>query len=174
MDINNGSLSFTATMDTSQLNDAINETIKRVQGLSSETAKGGENMAATFSKAVGDIKQAIADSNAAFNSHEQAIAKLKQEFTQLGQDAAKAFDNGDTVKGTAYEQRQRQIQGEIQVRRQLQKELPDNITVLQQEQKRINEEANAAQDSANKHLSLRGRIRELREEMAAYRMQFGD
>lgn len=174
MDINNGSLSFTATMDTSQLNDAINETIKRVQGLSSETAKGGENMAATFSKAVGDIKQAIADSNAAFNSHEQAIAKLKQEFTQLGQDAAKAFDNGDTVKGTAYEQRQRQIQGEIQVRRQLQKEIRDNITVLQQEQKRINEEANAAQDSANKHQSLRGRIRELREEMAAYSMQFGD
>ena len=46
--IDGGALSFKSVMDNDQMNEAIEETLRRVQGLSDATVAGGKKMDSAF------------------------------------------------------------------------------------------------------------------------------
>ena len=58
MSVNIGSLEFELIAKNGQINDALDETGKRIQGLSDISVKSGENMEESFKKAAADIEGA--------------------------------------------------------------------------------------------------------------------
>lgn len=161
--IDGGTLSFTSELDNSQIKQAIDETIARVQGLSDASVAGGAEMAQAFGKAASEIRTKISEVGAACEQHERAIADLESRYNELGQQAAKAFMNGRDAEAKAIQEQQRAIQGEIKVRESLLNELREQSDVLETEASRMEENAQAANDNANAHQSMRARIKELKE-----------
>ena len=98
-DVNGGGLSFKATLDNDQLTAAIEETVKRVQGLSDAVASGGDMVDSTFSemaesivlqqKVIKELEESYRTLNSQINAMEpgdaqnqliQQAAAVKQEL----------------------------------------------------------------------------------------------
>ena len=60
-DIDNGALSFKSELDNSQLDGAVEETLRRVQGLTDATVNGGKKMDEAFSLTAQSIRDKIGD-----------------------------------------------------------------------------------------------------------------
>ena len=58
-DIDNGALSFKSELDNSQLDSAIEETLRRVQGLTDATVAGGQRMDEAFDLTAQGIRDKI-------------------------------------------------------------------------------------------------------------------
>lgn len=164
-EIDGGALSFKSVMDNDQMNAAIDETLRRVQGLSDGTVVGGQKMDAAFGNTADGIRNAIGQIGAACEMHEQALQNLESEYQRLGQQAGAAFTNGRDEEYAQIKRQQEAIKGEIVVRQKLLKELRDQsneleVVALKQEENKQKTEANA-----NAQVSMRTRIKEVREEM---------
>lgn len=162
-EIDGGSLSFKSVMDNDQLNTAIEETLRRVQGFSDAVVGTGDDIDAMAK----NVRGAIGEIGAACEMHEQAIAQLEAEYNQLGAALDKAFMSGRDDDFRAIQDRRNALQGEIRVRQQLLKELRDQSDALEIEASKMEESARETEKAANKHVMLRTRIRDLKEEMAA-------
>lgn len=164
-EIDGGALSFKSVMDNDQINTAIEETLRRIQGLSDGTVAGGQKMDVAFDKTADGIRNAIGEIGAACELHEQSLQSLEAEYQKLGQKAGAAFINGRDEEYAQIKRQQEAIKGEIVVRQKLLKELRDQsnaleIAAAQQEEHKQKTEANA-----NAQVSMRTRIKEVREEM---------
>lgn len=111
---------------------------------------------------------------AACKMHEAALASLEDEYAKISAQMGSAFMAGNDNEYRALRKRAQAIKGEITTRKQLLKELRDQSNALEAEATKMEQAAAAANNTAQSHVSLRSRIRELREEMALYRKQFGD
>jgi hypothetical protein len=156
--IDGGGMSFTSELDNDQLNKAIDESLKRIQGLSDGTVAGGEAMDAAFSATADSVREALSEIGKAVGIHEQELNKLETDYQVLGEKAAAAFMAGRDEEYVAIGRQQEAVRGEIVVRKNLIKELNEQSNKL---------EDNAAklEENTNKQVSMRARIRELREEM---------
>ena len=162
-EIDGGSLSFKSVMDNNQLNTAIEETLRRVQGFSDAVVGTGDDID-TMAK---NVRGAIGEIGAACEMHEQAIAQLEAEYNSLGESLDKAFKSGRDDDFRAIQERRNALQGEIRVRQQLLTELREQSDALEVEATKLEESAREAEKAAQTHVSLRTRIRDLKEEMAA-------
>lgn len=161
-EIDGGSLSFKSVMDNNQLNTAIEETLRRVQGFSDAVVGTGDDID-TMAK---NVRGAIGEIGAACEMHEQAIAQLEAEYNSLGESLDKAFKSGRDDDFRAIQERRNALQGEIRVRQQLLTELREQSDALEVEATKLEESAREAENTATKHTMLRTRIRDLKEEMA--------
>ena len=248
-EISGGGMSFTSTMDNSQLDKAVEETLRRLQGLSEGAVAVGDAMDSTTAelveqiniqkKVIQDLESSYNDLNDKINSiepgtaqdvlieqanavkqelegerqgmveltnqlanlqsantiasssledvrstlstigaacemNENAIASLEDEYLSLSKAMDKAFGSGNDAEYRALKQKADAIKGEIKVRKQLLNELREQSNALEDAAGRIEQERQAVEQNANAHVSLRQRIKELKAEMADYRMQFGD
>lgn len=248
-DVNGGALSFTSVMDNNQMNAAIEETLRRVQGFSSAVVGSGDAMDKTTQEIVESIniqrqviqklENTVSELNAKINEvqpgatqdmlieqansaraeledekkgmvalitelnnlqranagaassaegiraslvqiadacaiHEDALAQLNSEYENVTKQMGAAFKAGNDNEYRALRQRAQVIQGEIAMRNSLLAELRKQSNALDEEATRLDKARQAAENTAQAHVSLRGRIRELREDMALYREQFGD
>ena len=248
-DVNGGALSFTSIMDNDQMNAAIEETLRRVQGFSDAVVGSGDTMDNTTQeivesiqiqkRVIEELEKTVADLNERINSvepgaaqdvlieqanaaraeldgekqgmvalinelnnlqranegaasasedirnglsqigaacemHENAIAALKKEYEQITQTMNGALKSGNDNEYRALRDRAQAIKGEIATRKSLLNELREQSNALEDEASRMEQARAAAENTAQAHVSLRSRIRELREEMALYREQFGD
>lgn len=248
-EISGGGMSFTSTMDNSQLDKAVEETLRRLQGLSEGAVAVGDAMDSTTAelveqiniqkKVIQDLESSYNDLNDKINSiepgtaqdvlieqanavkqelegerqgmveltnqlanlqsvnavasssledvrstlstigaacemNENAIASLEDEYLALNKAMGKAFGSGNDAEYNALKQKADAIKGEIKVRKQLLNELREQSNALEDAAGRIEQERQAVEQNANAHVSLRQRIKELKAEMADYRMQFGD
>lgn len=162
-EIDGGTLSFKSELDNDQLKQAIDETIARVQGLSDASVAGGEKMADAFGQAAQEIRKKIAEVGAACEQHEQAIANLEDEYTDLGKKASTAFMAGRDSEARAIQEQQKAVRGEIRVRQELLRELREQSNVLDENATKYEQNAKAAADNATAHQSMRARIKELKE-----------
>lgn len=162
-EIDGGTLSFKSELDNDQLKQAIDETIARVQGLSDASVAGGEKMADAFGQAAQEIRQKIAEVGAACEQHEQALANLEDEYTDLGKKASTAFMAGRDAEARAIQEQQKAVRGEIRVRQELLRELREQSNVLDENATKYEQNAQAAADNATAHQSMRARIKELKE-----------
>ena len=248
-DVNGGALSFTSVMDNGNMNAAIEETLRRVQGFSDAVVGSGDAMDKTTQeivesiniqkRVINELENTVAELNAKINSvepgaaqdalieqanavraeldgekqgmvalinelnnlqranagvaatqeeiraglgqigaacemHETALASLENEYAKISAQMNTALKSGNDNEYRALRERAQAVKGEITTRKQLLKELRDQSNALEAEATKMEQAAAAANNTAQAHVSLRSRIRELREEMALYREQFGD
>lgn len=121
-----------------------------------------------------EIRAGLGQIGAACEMHETALASLQNEYAKISAQMNTALKSGNDNEYRALRERALAIKGEITTRKQLLKELRDQSNALEAEATKMEQAAAAAQNTAQSHVSLRSRIRELREEMALYREQFGD
>lgn len=161
-DIDGGGLSFVSDMDNSQLESAIQETLRRVQGLSDGFVGVGD----TVDKTVADIGTMLGQIGAECEKQETAIWKLEEDFESLKQLASQEWEkNGFSAEYKALKDKQKAIQGEITVRKQLLNELRDQSDKLDSARDAMLAEQKAVNDNAKSQVSLRTRLRELKMEL---------
>lgn len=166
-EIDGGSLSFKSIMDNDQLNSAIDETLRRVQGFSDAVVGSGDVMDKTTQEMIVQVRSALGQIGDACVEHEQALDRLGQEYDRLGNEMERAFTSGRDDEFRALQEQRNAIQGEMTVRKQLLKELREQSNALEDEATKLEESARQAENTATKHTMLRTRIRDLKEEMAA-------
>lgn len=161
-DIDGGGLSFTSDMDNSQLEAAIQETLRRVQGLSDGMVGVGD----TVDKTVAEIGTMLGKIGEECEKQETAIWKLEDEFEALKQLSSKEWEkNGWSEEYKALKDKQKAIQGEIATRKQLLNELRNQSDELDSARDAMLTEQKAVNDNAKSQASLRTRLRELKMEM---------
>lgn len=162
-DIDGGGLSFVSDMDNSQLESAIQETLRRVQGLSDGMVGVGD----TVDKTVADISAMLGEIGAACEQQEMAIGQLEDEFDSLSKTIIEQenLGNSGTAEVRALQDRKKAVQGEIAVRKKLLAELRNNSNELENCRESLIAESQAAQSNEQAHTSLRQRLRELKMEM---------
>lgn len=240
-EINGGGMSFVSTMDNSQLNKAVEETLRRLQGLSDGAVAVGDAMDSTTAELVEqiniqkkviqdlessyadldekinsiepgtaqdiliqqaqavkeeldgerrgmaellnqlqqlqtvnasasgsleDIRSALSQVGAACEMNENAIARLEDEYNSLQKAMDTAFGSGSDAEYNAMKKKADAIKGEISVRKQLLKDLREQSDALEESAQKIETERKAVEESSNAHVSLRQKIRALKEEMA--------
>lgn len=168
--IKGGALEFDIIANNGQINTALDETKKRVQGFTDATVEGGEKMELAFTDAAATIDRAFSDIDAMAGVHTTALAKLEKEYAELGNAAAAAFMKG-TAKGDeeyrALTQRQAAVKKEIAARREVMQEIEATADALQKEEKQLQTQKDAVDKNAKSQVSLRTEIKLRREEMAA-------
>lgn len=164
--IGGGALSFKSVMENDQMNKAIEETLRRVQGLSDATVAGGKQMDKAFLQTADGIRQALGQIGAACEIHETELAKLEDQYEQLGREASAAFMAGRDEEARTIQERQSAIRGEITVHKQALEEVRNLSDELEKEAAKREEATRQVEENAKAHQSLRSRIKELKEEMA--------
>lgn len=248
-DVNGGALSFSSVLDNDQMNAAIEETLRRVQGFSNAVVGSGDVMDKTTQEIVESIniqkqviqnlENTIAELNAKINElqpgaaqdalieqanaaraeledekqgmvalitelnnlqranagaassaeeiramlaqvgaacemNENALASLETEYEKITTQMNGALKSGNDAEYRALRDKAQAIKGEMATRKSLLAELRNQSNALEAEASKLEQSRAAVENNAQAHVSLRGRIRELREEMALYREQFGD
>lgn len=164
-EIDGGSLHFTSTMDNDQINGAVDETLRRVQGLSDGTVSGGKRMDAAFDATAQSIRAALGQIGAACETHEIALQELESKYQELGQKAGAAFMAGRDEEARAIQEQQAAVKGEISVRQQLLSELHEQSNALEEAAAKQEENRQKTVENEQAQVSMRSRIRELKEEM---------
>lgn len=164
-EIDSGSLHFTSTMDNDQINGAVDETLRRVQGLSDGTVSGGKRMDAAFDATAQSIRAALGQIGAACETHETALQELEAKYQELGQKAGVAFMAGRDDEVRAIQEQQAAVKGEISVRQQLLDELHSQSNALEEAAAKQEENRVKTAENEQTQMSMRARIRELKEEM---------
>lgn len=161
-DIDGGGLFFTSDMDNAQLDAAIQETLRRVQGLSDGMVGVGD----TVDKTVAEIGTMLGQIGEECEKQETAIWKLEDEFEALKQLSSQEWEkNGWSAEYKALKEKQKAIQGEIATRKQLLNELRNQSDELDSARDAMLAEQKAVEDNAKSQTSLRARLRELKMEM---------
>lgn len=248
-DVNGGALSFSSVLDNDQMNAAIEETLRRVQGFSNAVVGSGDVMDKTTQEIVESIniqkqviqnlENTVAELNAKINElqpgaaqdalieqanaaraeledekqgmvalitelnnlqranagaassaeeiramlaqvgaacemNENALAALEAEYEKITTQMNGALKSGNDAEYRALRDKAQAIKGEMATRKSLLAELRNQSNALEAEASKLEQSRAAVENNAQAHVSLRGRIRELREEMALSREQFGD
>lgn len=188
---NSGKLSFGTVIDTTGFDEGIDAIENKVGELGAsveqETSKISHlltnvptlniDVVTNASQSLETIDQAYAEIDRVTDLNKTAIKELETEFNRLGQLAAEAYKKG-TAEGdkefAQLQEQQRAIKAVINERKKVVKAASEQADELLKVEENLKKEAAALTESANKHTSLRQRIKELKAEMADYRMQFGD
>jgi|GEM_PF-836797 len=165
-EIDGGALSFKSVMDNDQMNGVIEETLRRIKGLSDGVVAGGKEMDAAFNITAGNIESAFNQLDAAGSEHRKQISSLEAEYKKLGNAAGGAYSKD--VGGSGYRtDRQLAIEGEIKARKQLLVEIDDLGNKLSEEQLKFEQNKKKIEDNATSTVSLRTQIMNLKKEMAS-------
>lgn len=169
--IDGGALSFKSVMENDQMNSAIEETLRRVQGLSDATVAGGKQMDKAFMQTADGIREALEQIGQACEIHETKISELESQYEQLGREASAAFMAGRDEEYRAIEETRAGIQGEIAVRKQALEEARNLSNELDKEAAKREEEARLVQENAKAYETLRSKIKSVEKEMASMILQ---
>ncbi|WP_373248844.1 hypothetical protein [Bacteroides thetaiotaomicron] len=169
MNIKGGALEFDIIANNGQINSALEETKKRVQGFSDATVEGGAKMEAAYQEAAATIEKAFKEIDVMAAIHSNAINDLEKEYSQLGTAAANAFMKG-TAKGDeeyrALIQKQQAVKKEINSRKELLKEIESTADALAKEETHLTETQQKTEQNAATHKKLTTQIREMQEQLA--------
>lgn len=165
-EIDGGALSFKSVMDNDQINTAIEETLRRVQGLSDGTVAGGKKMDAAFYTTADSIRSALGQIGTACEVHEKELQNLESEYQRLGQRASAAFMAGRDDEYHAINKQQNAINGEIKVRERLLLELREQSNALEQEAEKIEENKRKTEQNAGAQSMLRTQLMNAKNALA--------
>ena len=164
--VDGGALSFKSILDNDQMNAAIEETMRRVTGLSDATVAGGKRMDSAFLRTADGIRQALGQIGQACEMHEAALMSLGEQYERLGKETSEALSSGDASAVRAIQERKEAIRGEIAVRQKALAEARNLSDELEKEAQKREQSTKQIEANAQAHQSLRGQIRALKEEMA--------
>nr|DAT17382.1 MAG TPA: hypothetical protein [Caudoviricetes sp.] len=154
---------FEASLDNRKLLGAIEETIRRINGLSDATVKGGAAMDASFSQMAAEINLRFSKIDGAVNIHKEHIAALRKEYEEIGRTNVRAPKFlGDSGYST---ERQRAIRKEVKEREALVSALEKEADALAEAERKFIKHKEQVERNAAAHNTLRARIHELEAEM---------
>lgn len=130
-------LHFGADLNNDKLLRAIDETLRRIQGLSDATVAGGEEMDSAFNKTATEIEEAFQKLDKSAGLHKTAISALEKEYGDLKKSASEAFNKGDDKAFSRLSEKQKAIQSEIKVRKRLLKEIGATANALIKEEQAL-------------------------------------
>lgn len=169
--IDGGALSFKFVMENDQMNSAIEETLRRVQGLSDATVAGGKQMDKAFMQTTDGIREALGQIGQACEMHEAKISELESQYNQLGREASAAFLAGRDEEYRAIEENRAGIQGEIAMRKQALEEARNLSNELENEIQKREEATRQVEENAKTYETLRSQIKSLEKDMASMILQ---
>lgn len=169
MNIKGGALEFDIIANNGQINSALAETKRRVQGFTDATVEGGDRMEAAYKEAAAQIEAAFKDIDTMAAIHSNAIADLEKEYARLGEAAGAAFMKG-TAKGDeeyrALTAKQQAINDEIAQRKALLQEVANTADALQKEEQTLNENKAKVEQNAKAKGMLRTQVMNLKNSLA--------
>lgn len=169
MNIKGGALEFDIIANNGQINSALAETKRRVQGFTDATVEGGERMEAAYREAAAQIEAACKDIDTMAAIHSNAIADLEKEYARLGEAAGAAFMKG-TAKGDeeyrALTAKRQAIKDEISQRKALLQEVANTADALLKEEIALNENKAKVEQNAKAKGMLRTQVMNLKNSLA--------
>lgn len=169
MNIKGGALEFDIIANNGQINSALAETKRRVQGFTDATVEGGERMEAAYREAAAQIEAAFKDIDTMAAIHSNAIADLEKEYARLGEVAGAAFMKG-TAKGDeeyrALTAKRQAIKDEISQRKALLQEVANTADALLKEEIALNENKAKVEQNAKAKGMLRTQVMNLKNSLA--------
>lgn len=169
MNIKGGALEFDIIANNGQINSALAETKRRVQGFTDATVEGGERMEAAYREAAAQIEAAFKDIDTMAAIHSNAIADLEKEYARLGEAAGAAFMKG-TAKGDeeyrALTAKRQAIKDEISQRKALLQEVANTADALLKEEIALNENKAKVEQNAKAKGMLRTQAMNLKNSLA--------
>lgn len=163
-------LHFESDLDNEKLKQAIDETLKRIEGLSTAAASGGKKMDESFNATAETIDKTFREIDNLTDTHTNAIVQLQDEYEQLNREAAAAFKIGDDKSYVNTKKKADAIHGEIIVRKKLKQELAESADALAKEEQKLVETEEKTKRAAEAQVNFRTRLRELREELIKMEM----
>lgn len=166
MNMKGGALEFDVIANNGQINSALDETKRRIQGFTNATVEGGEQMEAAFKEIAAQIDAAFRDIDAMAATHSNAISDLKKEYARLGAEAGGVYSKiyGQSGHKTSEQQK---IADEIKLRERLLQEIGESADALAEEERAFKKRYEEVQKNAAAQKSFRTQLREVREELAA-------
>lgn len=168
MNIKGGALEFDIIANNGQINSALAETKRRVQGFTDATVEGGERMEAAYREAAAQIEAAFKDIDTMAAIHSNAIADLEKEYARLGEAAGAAFMKG-TAKGDeeyrALTAKRQAIKDEISQRKALLQEVANTADALLKEEIALNENKAKVEQNAKAKGMLRTQVMNLKNSL---------
>lgn len=169
MNIKGGALEFDIIANNGQINSALAETKRRVQGFTDATVEGGDRMEAAYKEAAAQIEAAFKDIDTMAAIHSNAISDLEKEYARLGEAAGAAFMKG-TAKGDeeyrALTAKQQAVKDEIAQRKALLQEVANTADALQKEEQTLNENKAKVEQNAKAKGMLRTQVMNLKNSLA--------
>ena len=162
-------MEFDIIANNGQINSALAETKRRVQGFTDATVEGGERMEAAYREAAAQIEAAFKDIDTMAAIHSNAIADLEKEYARLGEAAGAAFMKG-TAKGDeeyrALTAKRQAIKDEISQRKTLLQEVANTADALLKEEIALNENKAKVEQNAKAKGMLRTQVMNLKNSLA--------
>lgn len=166
MNIKGGALEFDIIANNGQINSALDETKRRIQGFTDATVEGGEQMEAAFKEIAAQIDAAFRDIDAMAATHSNAISDLKKEYARLGAEAGGIYSKIYGQSGHRTDE-QKKIADEIKLRERLLQEIGESADALAEEERAFKKRYEEVQKNAAAQKTFRTQLREVREELAA-------
>ena len=166
MNIKGGALEFDIIANNGQINSALDETKRRIQGFTDATVEGGEQMEAAFKEIAAQIDAAFRDIDAMAATHSNAISDLKKEYARLGAEAGGVYSKIYGQSGHKTDE-QKKIADEIKLRERLLQEIGESADAFAEEERAFKKRYEEVQKNAAAQKTFRTQLREVREELAA-------
>ena len=170
MSVNIGSLEFELLAKNGQINEALDETGKRIQGLSDISVKSGANMEESFNKAAQDIEKTwgqldVVQRNLATNAKDltKQLAEVQAKLKSV------QSTNNTTVTQEevfALREKAKQLREAITLNDELRKKADEQAAALSKTEAAMQKAATQAQNNAGAQNSLRTQMRKVVEELA--------
>lgn len=166
MNIKGGALEFDIIANNGQINSALDEIKRRIQGFTDATVEGGEQMEAAFKEIAAQIDAAFRGIDAMAATHSNAISDLKKEYARLGAEAGGVYSKIYGQSGHRTDE-QKKIADEIKLRERLLQEIGESADALAEEERAFKKRYEEVQKNAAAQKTFRTQLREVREELAA-------
>lgn len=179
MERDDGKLYYGIGLDNSQLQQDAAEASQILHGIDEEAERQSAAVRELFTniptinidivsnaaKTFEDIEMAFAETDRVIGENQTAIRLLEKEYDRLSKAAAAAFNKGDDKSERALRKQAMAVREVIRVRKQVVKEAGALSDELVKEEQRLKEEAVTVEKAAQKHVSLRTRLREVKEQL---------
>ena len=147
---------FKASLDNSKLISAIEETVRRINGLSDATVKSGAMIDSSFSQMAAEINLRFSKIDGAMETHYGRVKELKKEYEELGRNVNSANKYDVTA-------RKMEIEKEIAAREKAQAVLNKEVMALDAAEKKLHKLQEKAQRNAEIQNRFSVQIRQTEE-----------
>ena len=113
------------------------------------------------------MRQKLGEIGAACMKHETELKNLEKEYYEVHNAMGRAFNSGNDAEYNALRQRETVLKKEINTRKKLLSELRNQSDVLEQNASKIEKDTEATKKNESAQVSIRTRLRQLREELVA-------
>lgn len=108
------------------------------------------------------IEQAFAEIDRAYEANKRGVVELEAEYRRLAEEQRKANNRGDGKTAAALREQKSVVEQVIGTRKRLLVEIEATADQLHKEEERLRKQGEQARASAEKHVSLRQRLREIK------------